>query len=155
MRTSVQCHRGLIMPTVHIQDTAGALRSAAIAALATLIVLNLGMFASTLAGVEPHPPGARGPYIAATAALATATLLQLMAARGGAVPLLALTALAFIPGVGPHKFFTEAAARDLAPVIIVGTGALVTLVVVALRLHRLQREVASGPPLRAATGAAR
>jgi fatty acid desaturase len=143
------------MPTVRIHDSPGALRSTAIAALATLIVLNLGMFASMLAGVEPHPPGARGPYIAATAALATATLLQVIAARGGAVPLLTLTALAFIPGVGPHKFFTESAAHDLAPVIIVGTGALLTLLVVALRLHRLQREAASDPPLRVTTDAAR
>lgn len=143
------------MPNPSVQDAASALRGAAIAALATLIVLNLGMFASMLAGVEPHPPGARGPYIAAVTALATATLLQVMAARGGAVPLLAFTALAFIPGVGPHKFFTEAAAPDLAPVIIVGTGALVTLVVVAVRLHRLQRQAASVPPLHAATGTAR
>lgn len=143
------------MPTRSTHDTASALRGAAIAALAALIVLDLGMFASMLAGVAPHPPGARGPYIAATAALATAALLRLMTTTDRAVWQLALTALAFIPGVGPHKLFTEAAARDLAPVIAVGTGALVTLLVVALRLHRLQRDAISASPLGAATSTAR
>jgi hypothetical protein len=143
------------MPTLSVRDAAGPLRGAAAAALTILIVLDLGMFASMLAGVEPHPPGARGPYIAATAALATATLWMLMATRGDAVPLLALTALAFIPGVGPHKFFTEAAAPDLAPVIVVGTGAMVTLLVVAARLHRLQRDPATAAPMRAGSDPAR
>lgn len=139
------------MPPLHLGHKAGALRAAAIAALAALLVLDLGMFASMLAGIQPHPPGARGPYIAATAALATAALWHAVAARGGSVALLALTALAFIPGVGPHKFITEAAAPDLAPVIIVGTGAVVTLLVVARRLHRLARESATAPTVQAAT----
>lgn len=142
------------MPTPSTRDAARALRAAATAALATLIVLDLGMFASMLAGVEPHPPGARGPYIAATAALATAALWHVLASRSGSVPLLSFTALAFVPGVGPHKFFTEAAAPDLAPVIIVGTGALVTLLVVALRLHRLPREAAPTAAVPAAAAAA-
>lgn len=142
------------MPPLHLGHRADALRAAAIAALAALIVLDLGMFASLLAGNEPHPPGARGPYIAATAALATATVWHVLAARGGSVALLALTALAFIPGVGPHKFITEAAAPDLAPVIIVGTGAVVTLLVVARRLHRLARETAAAPTVPATAGAA-
>lgn len=143
------------MPTPATHDTARALRGAAIAALAALMVLDLGMFASMLAGVAPHPPGARGPYIAATAALATAALLRLMTTSDRAVLQLALTALAFVPAVGPHKLLTEAAARELAPVIVVGTGALVTLLVVALRLHRLQREADSASPLGAATSTAR
>lgn len=120
-------------------DPAAAPRGAACAALAALLVLDLGMFASMLAGVAPHPPGARGPFIAATAALAAATLWQVLAAARAAVPLLVLTALAFVPGVGPHKFFTEPAARDLAPVIVVGTGAVLVLLSMALRLRRCER----------------
>lgn len=134
------------MPTPSTHNSESALRGSAIAALSALIVLDLGMFASMLAGVAPHPPGARGPYIAATAALATAALLRLLTTSDRAVLLLALTALAFIPGVGPHKFFTEAAARDLAPVIAVGTGALVTLLVVAIRLRRLQPDAVPASP---------
>ena len=120
-------------------DLAAALRSAAIAALAALLMLDLGMFASMLGGVEPHPPGARGPFIAATAAMAVATLWQVVARQRAAIPLLALTALAFLPGVGPHKFLTEAAARELAPVILVGTCSLVVLLWTAVRLHRVGR----------------
>lgn len=127
------------MPTHPTHDAEESLRAAAMAALAALILLDIAMFVAMLAGVAPHPPGARGPYIAATAALAVAALVRLIAVRGGPVTLLVLTALVFIPVVGPHKFFTESAAPDLAPLIVVGTGALLTLLVVALRLHRLQR----------------
>lgn len=140
------------MPLPSSHDTASAWRGAAVAALTALIVLDIGMFASMLAGVEPHPPGARGPYIAATAALAAAALSRLMSQGDRPVLPLVLTALAFIPGVGPHKFITEAAARDLAPVIVVGTGALVTLLVAAARLRRLQRDAAVAPPQGAAPG---
>jgi hypothetical protein len=122
------------------QDPAAAWRSAAIAALAALLMLDLGMFASMLGGVEPHPPGARGPFIAATAAMALATLWQVVNRQRAAIPLLALTALAFFPGVGPHKFVTEAAARELAPVILVGSCSLFVLLWAAVRLHRLGRE---------------
>jgi hypothetical protein len=121
-------------PTTASPTTAGP-RNAAAAALLALLVLDLAMFASMLAGVQPHPPGARGPFIAATAALAGATLWQLAAAQRAAVPLLVLSALAFVPAVGPQKFLTEPAALDLAPVIVVGTGAVVALLVAAWRLH--------------------
>lgn len=129
-----------------------ALRSAAIAALSALLILDVAMFASMLGGIEPHPPGARGPFIAATAALAAATLWQVIAAQRAAVPLLALTALAFFPGVGPHKFFTEAAARDLAPVILVGSCALFTLLLTAVRLYRLRGGPSAPQRLEAAAG---
>jgi len=134
------------MQTTPASEPNAALRSAAIAALVTLLILDLGMFASMLAGIEPHPPGTRGPYIAATAALAAATLWQVIAAQRAAVVLLALTALSFLPGVGPHKLFTEPAARDLAPVILVGSGALFTLLYIAVRLHRLWRSPQASMP---------
>lgn len=142
------------MQAIHACEPAAALRSAAIAALAALLILDLAMFASMLGGIQPHPPGARGPFIAATAALAAATLWQVINAQRAAVPMLALTALAFFPGVGPHKIFTEAAARELAPVILVGSCALFTLLWIAVRLHRLERDTPSNPQRKAGAGAA-
>lgn len=125
-----------------------AAATAAIAALAGLLLLDLAMFASMLAGVAPHPAGDRGPFIAATAALALADLLLVAGHRrtaGGWVAL--VTALACLPGVGPHKFWTEPAARDLAPVIIVGTTGLLVLAWSGLAMVRGASTARSATPL--------
>jgi hypothetical protein len=111
----------------------------AIAALSALLLLDGAMFAAMLAGVAPHPPGDRGPFIAATAALALGSLVLLTTPshRASAPWLTLLTALAFVPGVGPQKFWTEPAARDLAPVIVIGSLCVLTLAVAAVRMLRV------------------
>lgn len=103
----------------------------AAAALAGLFLLAVVMFVAMLAGVEPHPPGTRGPYLGAVAALALISIWLLLAREPLGIWAGLLTALAFVPSVGPHKFLTEPAAQALAPLIVVGTlctvVALVTL----------------------------
>jgi hypothetical protein len=109
----------------------------AMSALAALLLLDLAMFTSMLAGVSPHAPGERGPFIAAVAALALADLVLIAGRKrvaGGWAAL--LTALACIPGVGPHKFWTEPAASALAPVIVLGTAGVLALAWAGLAMLR-------------------
>lgn len=95
------------------------------ACIGGLLLLATAMFAAMLAGVPPHPPGERGPYLGAVGALSVASL-WLLAARQSAGRWAALaTLIAFVPSVGPHKLWTEAAAQALAPLIVVGTGLIV------------------------------
>jgi len=97
----------------------------ATASLAGLFLLAVVMFIAMLAGIEPHPPGARGPYLGAVAALSLASIWLLLARQALGRWLGMLTALAYVPSVGPHKLFTESAAQALAPLIIVGTLAVI------------------------------
>ena len=97
----------------------------ATASLGALFFLAVVMFVAMLAGVEPHPPGTRGPFLGAVAALALASIWLLRAGHPYGRWLGLLTACAYIPAVGPHKFFTEPAAQALAPLIIVGTLAVI------------------------------
>lgn len=96
----------------------------ATASLAGLFLLATIMFIAMLAGVDPHPPGARGPYLGAVAALTVMSIWLLLVRHPLGRWLGLLTALAYIPSVGPHKLFTEPAAQALAPLIIVGTLAV-------------------------------
>jgi hypothetical protein len=105
----------------------------AAASIAGLLLLALTMFVAMVAGVEPHPPGSRGPYLGAIAALALVSLWLLLARERSGLWVGLATALAFVPAVGPHKFFTEAAAQALAPLIVVGTLCAATAVVATLR----------------------
>jgi hypothetical protein len=107
------------------------------ACIGGLLFLGVTMFVAMLAGVPPHPPGERGPYLGAVSALAVASLWMLASRqRAGRWAALA-TLIAFVPSVGPHKLWTEAAAQALAPLIVVGTGLIVTG---ALSLWRGWRE---------------
>ena len=109
----------------------------AAAALAALLLLALAMFVAMLAGVEPHPPGARGPYLAAVMALSLASLWLLVVRERAGVWVGLVTALAFVPSVGPHKFWTEPAAQALAPLIVIGSACVALAVVALVRELRL------------------
>ena len=85
------------------------------------------MFVAMLVGVDPHPPGVRGPYLGTLMALCAASLVLLKSGDPAGRWLGLLTAAAFVPSVGPHKFFTEPAAVALAPLILAGTLAVVAL----------------------------
>ena len=105
----------------------------ATASLGALFLLSVVMFAAMIAGIEPHPPGSRGPYLGAIAALALASVWLLVTRHPYGRWLGLLTACAYIPSVGPHKLFTEPAAQALAPLIIVGTLAVIAIVWSLLR----------------------
>ena len=108
----------------------------AAAAIAGLLLLAVVMFAAMLAGVEPHPPGSRGPYLGAVGALALVSLWLLLARERCGLWVGLATAVAFIPSVGPHKFLTEPAAQALAPLIVVGSLCATTAIVALLRAVR-------------------
>jgi len=117
-------------------DSLAGARAGALAAAAALLLLSVAMTAAAMAGLAPHPPAARLPFVSADAALAVMTLVLLAQRRAqGAGWAALLTALAYVPSVGPQKFVTEAEAVLLAPVIVVGTGALVMLAVCGWRLR--------------------
>lgn len=82
------------------------------------------MFVAMLVGKEPHPPAARGPYLGAVSALALVSIWLLIAQERVGIWAGMLTLLAFVPSVGPHKFWTEPAAQALAPLIVVGSAFL-------------------------------
>ena len=108
-----------------------------IAALATLIILQLIMLSSLLAGLEPHPPRtiplfAMGPFLGASLAIAAAALaLGPVSSPGGrwASVLAALTALL---SYGPQKWF-DPAIGEVWPAVLLGQLAALLLIVLAIR----------------------
>ena len=111
-------------------------RSGALAALAAVTVMLVAMDAAMLAGVAPHPPGERGPYLAAATGLCCAAIV-LFAARSRAAAWVGIgAALALLPVMGPTKLFTEPNAGLLSPVIAAGTGAIVALLWSSVRWLR-------------------
>jgi hypothetical protein len=103
-------------------------RAGALAALSGLLLLSAAMTAAAMAGLPPHPPSDKLPFVSTNAALAVMSLVLLGLGRaraGGALAL--LTALAYVPSVGLHKFWTEPHAMLLTPVLVVGSGAVLAL----------------------------
>ncbi|NRF68500.1 hypothetical protein HLB44_16010 [Aquincola sp. S2] len=98
-----------------------SLRALALATLVSLLAMFACMNIALLAGIEPHPPAARGPYLAATMALCLAAAVQFLLRAPAARWFGFAAALAVIPGVGLHKFATEVNAPLLAPVLVVGS----------------------------------
>lgn len=120
-------------------DRLAGARAGALAAAAALLLLSIAMTAAAMAGLAPHPPAARLPFVSANAALALLALTLLWQRRSqGAGWAALLTALSYIPSVGPQKFITEAEAVLLAPVIVVGTGCVVMLAVCGWRLRSVR-----------------
>lgn len=93
----------------------------AAACLAGLLLLAVIMFVAMLVGKEPHPPAARGPYLGAVSALSLVAIWLLMAQERTGIWAGMFALLAFVPAVGPHKFWTEPAAQVLAPLLVVGS----------------------------------
>lgn len=108
-------------------ESAPSARPLALAALAALLVLFICMNTAMLAGVAPHPPAARGPYLAAAMALCAAAALQFALNATGARWFGFAAALLVLPGVGLHKFITEPNPDQLAPVLVVGSASAVLL----------------------------
>ena len=102
-------------------------RAMALAALATLLVLFVCMNAALLAGVAPHPPAVRGPYLGAAMALCAAAAVQFALKAPSARWFGYAAALLVLPGVGLHKFATEPNPGPLAPVLVVGSASALLL----------------------------
>ena len=101
--------------------------------LTILMVLFVGMYAAMLGDVEPHPPAIRGPFIATALAMCAAATVQFALAISCARWFGLTAALLSWPGIGLHKFMTEAHPEPLAPVLIVGSSAALLLVMVSFR----------------------
>lgn len=117
--------------------SAEADRALALAALSGLLLLSVAMTAAAMAGLQPHPPADKLPFVSTDAALAAMSLVLLGQRRhraGGGLAL--LTALAYVPSVGLHKFWTEAHALLLTPVLVVGSAAVLILAFSGWRLLR-------------------
>ncbi len=82
----------------------------AVAALSSLVLLQLIMLSALYAGVSPHPPAATAlfgiaPFLGASMAAAlSAIIVQPLEARPGRV-LSLLAALMALVSFGPHKYF--------------------------------------------------
>lgn len=104
---------------------------AATAALSTLIVLQIIMFSTLLAGVAPHPPAATpafgiGPFIGMSISAAIAALV--MNATGSPVGrlLCMLAALLALVSFGPQKYF-DSQIGLIWPAVVSGQIAVATL----------------------------
>ncbi len=108
-----------------------------VACLIGLILLNLVMLASLLAGVEPHPPavlgplGGAGPFIGANIALsAVGAIYCWWGHRIGFMVAIVIVVLNFIT-FGPHKYFSETASL-VFPAVTVGIILSVALLVASV-----------------------
>ncbi|MEZ5727453.1 MAG: hypothetical protein R3E48_05155 [Burkholderiaceae bacterium] len=123
------------MTTTTSTDPARTTRALLRSALHALLLMMALMMGALWAGVEPHPPAAKAPTIAAIAALCWLAQVLVRADHPRAWIGVLLAALACLPAFGPHKLWIEPQALALAPVIVVGSCLLVTLVLGALRLR--------------------
>ena len=105
---------------------------ASISSLIGLIVLNWVMIQALFAQVPPNPPGQFGPYIGATITLAIVSLyLVYYHFRIGYIASI-ITGLMCLLSSGPQKLFFELHARELIPVIILGTTFSLILIICSI-----------------------
>lgn len=108
-----------------------------VACLTGLIILNVVMLASLLAGVNPHPPvqlgplGGTGPFISANVALSTVGALfcwwEYQIGYVLAIVSVILNSITF----GPQKYFSETA-NLIFPAVTTGTMFAVVLLIAAI-----------------------
>ena len=125
---------------MNTHDPLQSTRQAAQAALIALLAFSATMFAAALAGLQPSPPPDKLPFVATNLSLGLAACWLLAQRHRAAGGMALLSAIAWLPSVGPHKFFTEVHAPQLAPVIVVGSACVLVLALAGVRLLRRQRE---------------
>lgn len=106
------------------------------AALAALLALSLFMAVASVAGIVPSPPHDKLPFVAGNIALVVASLVLVHGLHRATPWVTALTALSYLPSVGPHKFLTEVHAAALTPVIGVGSASILVVSLCAYALWR-------------------
>ena len=112
----------------------------AMAALSTLVILQLVMLGALFAGVSPHPPEATplfgiGPFIGVSlAACVSAMVLHPTGSRAGAV-LALLSAVMAAVSFGPQKYLDPQIGL-IWPAVVAAQVAIVSLVIVVFRQLR-------------------
>jgi len=96
----------------------------AIAALATLILLQMIMLSALYAGIKPHPPAATplfgiAPFLGASVSIALAALIVQPLSNTWGRFLSVLAGLTALVSFGPHKYFDMQFAL-IWPVVILG-----------------------------------
>jgi len=112
------------MPTAHPRPV--------IAALCTLVVLQVVMLSALYAGIRPHPPEATplfgmGPFIGASVSAALAAMILGPADRAGRIMSVLAAVLAAI-SFGPQKYF-DAQFPLIWPAVIAGQAAILKIAV--------------------------
>lgn len=109
----------------------------AVAALATLILLQGIMLSALYAGVRPHPPVATplfgiAPFIGASVSLALSAIIVQPLTNTAGRTLSVLAALAALVSFGPQKYF-DAQVGLIWPAVVLGQVAAVVIVVRVIR----------------------
>ncbi len=111
-----------------------------LAALATLILLQLIMLSALYAGVRPHPPLATplfgiAPFLGAALSIAVAAMIlrPLTTAIGRGLSVMA--ALMALVSFGPQKYF-DAQFALIWPAVILGQFAVLVIIVRVLKASR-------------------
>jgi hypothetical protein len=111
-----------------------------VAALATLIVLQVTMLSALYAGIRPHPPEATplfgmAPFIGASVSIALAAVIvgPGTTAIGRALSLLA--AVSALVSFGPQKYL-DPQIGQIWPAVILGQLAALWIILLALRASR-------------------
>lgn len=108
-----------------------------VAALATLILLQVIMLSALYAGVRPHPPETTplfgmAPFIGASVSIALAAIIVQPLTNTAGRTLSVLAALAALVSFGPQKFF-DAQIGLIWPAVLLGQVAAFVIVVLVLQ----------------------
>lgn len=106
-----------------------------LAALATLIILQLIMLSALYAGVPPHPPAATplfgiAPFLGASVSIALSAIIAGPTASPGGRSLAGLAALMALVSFGPQKYL-DAQIALIWPAVVLGQ---IAAIVVLLRV---------------------
>ena len=119
-----------------------------LAALVTLILLQVIMLSALYAGIRPHPPEATplfgmAPFIGASVSIALSAIIVAPLTNAAGRVLSMLTALTALVSFGPQKYF-DAQFGLIWPAVLLGQAAVLTIIVQLLRTGSKQANVAAG-----------
>ncbi|WP_420567887.1 hypothetical protein [Thalassovita sp.] len=128
----------------------------AVAALATLIVLQLIMLSALYAGIRPHPPVATplfgiAPFLGASVAVALSAMIVQPLATAAGRGLSLMAAVMALVSFGPQKYF-DAQFALIWPAVILGQ--IAALVILARVLNALRQKGEAAPYAAASAGQA-
>jgi hypothetical protein len=108
-----------------------------IAALATLILLQVIMLSSLYAGIRPHPPEVTplfgiGPFLGASVSIALSAIILQPLTSGFGRGLSVLAALMALVSFGPQKYL-DAQFGLIWPAVVLGQVAAITILICVLR----------------------